>query len=50
MAQVLSGEALAENPSLRDDALASGDVIDAVLDIAPNPSRPYFRVPRVIER
>ncbi len=50
MAQVLSGEFSQENFTLRHDIHQASRVVDAVLDVAPDPSRPYFRVPRVIER
>ena len=49
MAQVLSGVA-AENPALRDDVPAASDVAEEALSGAPDPSQPYFRVPKVIER
>ena len=49
MAQVLSGVA-AENPALRDDVPAACDVAEEALSGAPDPSQPYFRVPKVIER
>lgn len=49
MAQVLQARA---NPDsgLRDDAVKPSDVANSVLDQAPESKRPYFRVPRVIER
>ncbi|MBI1750745.1 MAG: Asp-tRNA(Asn)/Glu-tRNA(Gln) amidotransferase subunit GatC [Acidobacteria bacterium] len=50
MAQVFSGEAHTENASAREDVPRPSDVVSAVLDIAPDPSRPYFRVPKVIDR
>ncbi len=50
MAQVFSGDAAEENASAREDEPQPSDVADAVLDGAPDPSRPYFRVPKVIER
>jgi aspartyl-tRNA(Asn)/glutamyl-tRNA(Gln) amidotransferase subunit C len=50
MAQVLSGGAGEENPALRDDTPVAQDVADAVLAGAPDPSKHYFRVPKVIER
>ncbi len=49
MAQVLSGVA-AENPALRDDVPAACEVAKEALSGAPDPSQPYFRVPKVIER
>jgi aspartyl-tRNA(Asn)/glutamyl-tRNA(Gln) amidotransferase subunit C len=39
-----------ENTSVREDVARASDVGPAVLDGAPDASRPYFRVPRVIER
>ncbi|SRR5712692_602637 len=50
MAQVLAGVAAGENPSLREDVSAACDVAEEALAGAPDPSEPYFRVPRVIER
>ena len=50
LAQVLSGVTAAENSALRDDQPAACDVAGEVLSEAPDPSPPYFRVPRVIER
>ncbi|SRR6266852_780915 len=54
MAQVLasataSGET-PENSSLREDTPRVCDVAGEVLSGAPDPSPPYFRVPKVIER
>ena len=54
MAQVAppaaSGEGAAAGTPLRQDKPAPCDVIGEVLAGAPDPSPPYFRVPRVIER
>jgi aspartyl-tRNA(Asn)/glutamyl-tRNA(Gln) amidotransferase subunit C len=50
MAQVFSGNEVAENTSARDDVARASDVAAAVLDGAPDPSQPYFRVPKVIEK
>jgi len=50
MAQVLYGADATENPALRDDTPKPCAVADAVLGLAPDPSPPYFRVPKVIER
>lgn len=53
MAQVTpsaSGQAEAAGTPLREDKLQPCDVIGDVLAGAPDPSPPYFRVPRVIER
>lgn len=54
MAQVLfssTGED-AENshPELREDALRPSDVALAVLSQAPDAAKPFFRVPKVIDR
>jgi aspartyl-tRNA(Asn)/glutamyl-tRNA(Gln) amidotransferase subunit C len=49
MAQVLAGVA-GENPSLREDQPRPCNVAPEVLSRAPDPSPPYFRVPRVIEK
>ena len=49
MAQVLSAEA-GENPSLRQEAEHPCGIAAEVLKVAPDPSAPYFRVPKVIER
>jgi aspartyl-tRNA(Asn)/glutamyl-tRNA(Gln) amidotransferase subunit C len=38
------------NPALRNDVEKPCHSAEAVLKIAPDPSGPYFRVPRVIER
>jgi Asp-tRNA(Asn)/Glu-tRNA(Gln) amidotransferase C subunit len=50
MAQVLYAGGQAGNPSLREDELRPCDVAEAVLDGAPDSRKPYFRVPKVIER
>ena len=50
MAQVLFAAPSGEQPELRDDTLVPCDVSDAVLAQAPDASKPFFRVPRVIER
>jgi aspartyl-tRNA(Asn)/glutamyl-tRNA(Gln) amidotransferase subunit C len=54
MAQVVpvagSGQSAAAGTPLREDKLAPCDVARDVLASAPDPSPPYFRVPRVIER
>jgi aspartyl-tRNA(Asn)/glutamyl-tRNA(Gln) amidotransferase subunit C len=39
-----------ENSALREDLERPMHTADAVLKIAPDPSPPYFRVPKVIER
>jgi aspartyl-tRNA(Asn)/glutamyl-tRNA(Gln) amidotransferase subunit C len=38
------------DPELRDDVVVSCDVADAVLAGAPDAAKPFFRVPKVIER
>jgi len=35
---------------LREDVVVRADIITEVLEGAPDPSAPYFRVPRVIEK
>jgi aspartyl-tRNA(Asn)/glutamyl-tRNA(Gln) amidotransferase subunit C len=50
MAQVLAEVAAAENPALREDLPKPCRVAEDVLRGAPDPSVPYFRVPKVIER
>lgn len=50
MAQVLHATSGSEDVALRDDEVRPCDVADAVLSGAPDPSKPYFRVPKVIER
>jgi aspartyl-tRNA(Asn)/glutamyl-tRNA(Gln) amidotransferase subunit C len=35
---------------LRDDVLRPCNIVDAVLDQAPDAAKPFFRVPKVIER
>ena len=49
MAQVLTG-AEKEAPTLREDVARDAAIIEDVLRIAPDPSAPYFRVPKVIDR
>jgi len=49
LAQVLTASPV-ENPSLREDTAEACGMADALLEIAPDPSRPYFRVPKVIDR
>ena len=39
-----------EHPELREDVLRPCDVADPVLARAPEASKPFFRVPKVIER
>jgi aspartyl-tRNA(Asn)/glutamyl-tRNA(Gln) amidotransferase subunit C len=53
MAQVVpaaSGQGTFTGTPLREDKLVPCDVAGEVLPGAPDPSPPYFRVPRVIER
>jgi len=42
--------AASEDSSLRGDVIVRADVITEVLQGAPDPEAPYFRVPRVIEK
>jgi len=39
-----------DDSALRDDVVVRADVITEVLQGAPDPEAPYFRVPRVIEK
>jgi len=48
MAQVVADGT--DDSALRDDAPFRADVITEVLQGAPDPEAPYFRVPRVIEK
>ena len=50
MAQVLSAEASAGNPALREDKEIACNVAKDVFAGAPDPSPPYFRVPKVVDR
>lgn len=54
MAQVVpavsSGQDVVKGTPLREDKLVPCDIAGEVLAGAPDPSPPYFRVPRVIER
>jgi aspartyl-tRNA(Asn)/glutamyl-tRNA(Gln) amidotransferase subunit C len=50
MAQVLFAPTSGEQPELRDDTVVPCDVSDAVLAQAPDAAKPFFRVPKVIER
>jgi aspartyl-tRNA(Asn)/glutamyl-tRNA(Gln) amidotransferase subunit C len=40
----------ADDATLREDVIERCDVITEVLEGAPDPDAPYFRVPRVIEK
>lgn len=42
--------ASADDSALREDVIVRADVITEVLQGAPDPEAPYFRVPRVIEK
>ncbi len=42
--------AATEEPKLRADVLRPCDVANAVLENAPDAAKPFFRVPKVIER
>lgn len=42
--------ASADDSALREDIIVRADVITEVLQGAPDPEVPYFRVPRVIEK
>ena len=48
MTQVVA--APADDAPLREDVVVRADVIMEVLQGAPDPAAPYFRVPRVIEK
>ena len=56
MAQVLftppvsEGAELGSHPELREDVLRPSHVVDDVLPAAPDAVKPFFRVPKVIER
>lgn len=42
--------AAADDTTLREDVIVRADIITEVLQGAPDPDAPYFRVPRVIEK
>ncbi len=53
MAQVIyapAGPAESNHPELREDVLKPCDVSDPILAGAPDAAKPFFRVPKVIER
>ena len=52
MAQVLHGAPSGEGDEggTRDDVLRPCDIGEAILEQAPEAKKPYFRVPKVIER
>jgi len=45
-----SASARQEEPDLREDKLRPCNIADAVLEQAPDAAKPFFRVPKVIER
>ena len=49
MAQVLTDDQTAD-ATLRDDVVVQCNVAGEILQQAPDPEPPYFRVPKVIER
>jgi len=46
----VAGARAAAEPELRDDVVVPCDVANAVLAQAPDAAKPFFRVPKVIER
>jgi aspartyl-tRNA(Asn)/glutamyl-tRNA(Gln) amidotransferase subunit C len=48
MTQVVA--AAEDDSALREDVIVRADIITEVLEGAPDPEAPYFRVPRVIEK
>ena len=48
MTQVVA--ASVDDSPLREDVVVRADIITEVLQGAPDPEAPYFRVPRVIEK
>jgi len=48
MTQVMAVSA--DDSPLREDVVVRADIITEVLQGAPDPEAPYFRVPRVIEK
>lgn len=48
MTQVMAVSA--DDSPLREDVVVRADIISEVLQGAPDPEAPYFRVPRVIEK
>ncbi len=48
MTQVVA--AAEDDSALREDVIVRADIITEVLQGAPDPEAPYFRVPRVIEK
>jgi aspartyl-tRNA(Asn)/glutamyl-tRNA(Gln) amidotransferase subunit C len=45
-----AGASAGSEPELRDDVIVPCKVADAVLAEAPDAAKPFFRVPKVIER
>jgi aspartyl-tRNA(Asn)/glutamyl-tRNA(Gln) amidotransferase subunit C len=45
-----SASARQEEPDLREDKLRPCNIADAVLEQAPDAAKPFFRVPKVIDR
>jgi aspartyl-tRNA(Asn)/glutamyl-tRNA(Gln) amidotransferase subunit C len=50
MTQVLHAGAGDSHPELREDTLLPCDVAEPILAQAPDAAKPFFRVPRVIEK
>ncbi len=50
MAQVLFEAAGSAHPEVREDRLRPCNVAEAILAQAPDAAKPFFRVPKVIER
>ena len=50
MAQVLFDAPDGAHPEVRDDKLLPCNVADAILAQAPDAAKPFFRVPKVIDR
>ena len=50
MTQVLHPGGGGRHPELREDALRPCDAAEAILAQAPDAAKPFFRVPRVIEK
>ncbi|MGC2330849.1 MAG: Asp-tRNA(Asn)/Glu-tRNA(Gln) amidotransferase subunit GatC [Candidatus Acidiferrales bacterium] len=50
MTQVLHAGGNDRHPELREDTLLPCDVAQPILAVAPDAAKPFFRVPRVIEK
>ncbi|MGB6265350.1 MAG: Asp-tRNA(Asn)/Glu-tRNA(Gln) amidotransferase subunit GatC [Candidatus Acidiferrales bacterium] len=50
MAQVTFAAVDSRPPELRDDVVRDCHTADAIFPIAPDAARPFFRVPKVIEK